>query len=124
MKDFSSPEFWNSFFRARDNEAFEWYGDYADFEPALSKRCPPSAGVRTLVVGCGNSVMSEHMHAAGYREQLNIDFSPVVIEEMRVKYQARVGAGGDLAGMLFEQMDMTNLVGVGDGGEDSVSQVY
>lgn len=36
-----------------------------------------------LMVGCGNSKLSEQMYEAGYKNITNIDISPTVIEQMK-----------------------------------------
>jgi ubiquinone/menaquinone biosynthesis C-methylase UbiE len=38
---------------------------------------------RILMVGCGNSKLSQQMYEAGYKKIVNIDISPSVIEQMR-----------------------------------------
>ncbi|KAH7440285.1 hypothetical protein KP509_04G099700 [Ceratopteris richardii] len=40
---------------------------------------------RVLIAGCGNSEFSMHMVKDGFKEIVNIDISPVVIEAMRKK---------------------------------------
>jgi SAM-dependent methyltransferase len=42
---------------------------------------------RILILGCGNSTLAEEMRNDGwYGEIVNIDFSPVVIEQMKMRY--------------------------------------
>ena len=36
-----------------------------------------------LMLGCGNSKLSDQMYEAGYHDILNIDISPSVIEQMQ-----------------------------------------
>jgi hypothetical protein len=56
--------------------------------------------------GCGNSDASAHMYADGFVNIVNIDFSEVVIEEMRAKTS-------QLTHMTWELMDMTQLTFAG-----------
>ena len=35
------------------------------------------------MVGCGNSKLSQQMYDAGYKNIVNIDISPVVIQQMK-----------------------------------------
>ena len=37
---------------------------------------------RILVLGCGNAEFSEDLYDAGFKNQLNIDISSVVINQM------------------------------------------
>jgi hypothetical protein len=46
--------------------------------------------------------LSEDMYDDGYVDIVNIDFSPVVIEQMRVRNEAR-------SSMVFQVMDMREL---------------
>ena len=43
-------------------------------------------GKEIMVIGCGNSRMSESLYNEGYRNITNIDFSQILIEEMNQKY--------------------------------------
>lgn len=36
-----------------------------------------------LMVGCGNSQLSQQMFEAGYKNICNIDISPIVIDQMK-----------------------------------------
>ena len=88
--DFRSPQYWRSFFEARGGVSFEWYGGAANVLPVLMPAVPPAgADSRALVVGCGNSALSEDLWAAGYTSALSIDFDAGVVEEMRRKTGAR-----------------------------------
>jgi 2-polyprenyl-3-methyl-5-hydroxy-6-metoxy-1,4-benzoquinol methylase len=46
---------------------------------------------RILNVGCGNSRLSEEMHDDGYKQLVNIDFSPICVSAMKEKYKGREG---------------------------------
>ena len=45
------------------------------------------------MIGCGNSEISGDMHSSGYNTITNIDFSPLVIEEMISKNTHRCFEG-------------------------------
>uniref|UniRef100_A0A182Q043 eEF1A lysine and N-terminal methyltransferase homolog n=1 Tax=Anopheles farauti TaxID=69004 RepID=A0A182Q043_9DIPT len=79
--DFGSTEYWNSFFRKRGNQAFEWYGEYPELCGQLHKYIKPRDEI--LVVGCGNSKLSVDMYDVGFRKITNIDISPVVVKQMQ-----------------------------------------
>ena len=72
---------------------------------------PDSA--RTLVLGCGNSPFSAELHAAGFRDIVNMDISDYVIEAMREKHAAQNG-GAYCEGMTWEVDDATAMK-FGDG---------
>ena len=48
--------------------------------------CPLCLSSRLLIVGCGNSELSAHLYAEGFRHQLSVDYSEVVIAKMREMY--------------------------------------
>ncbi|XP_073449331.1 eEF1A lysine and N-terminal methyltransferase [Aquarana catesbeiana] len=79
-KEFSSSEYWEQFFRRRGERAFEWYGGYLELCGVLHKYIKPKDKV--LVVGCGNSELSERLYDAGCQNLSNIDVSEVVIRQM------------------------------------------
>ena len=51
------------------------------------------------MVGCGNSQLSHQMWEAGYKDIVNIDISPKVIEQMAEKFPM----------MVWEVMDATKM---------------
>ncbi|CAK4680116.1 hypothetical protein LEN26_013926 [Aphanomyces euteiches] len=95
--DFSRKEYWDEFFTKRQEKAFEWYGDYAALRPWLHKTVKPSE--RVLVVGCGNSDLTPKWAQDGYLNITSMDFSALVIDEMKHKYPA----------LQWDVMDMTQM---------------
>lgn len=79
---YKSVDYWNE--RYKDEDHFEWFGDYEKYNPVISKKLKHTD--RILVLGCGNSRMSEHMYMDNYTNIVNTDYSPVVIERMRERY--------------------------------------
>jgi len=79
-------EYWDKRYR-KDEEQFDWYQRYDTLKHILNEAVPKSME-RILMVGCGNSRMSEHMVEDGYggKSITNIDISPIVIEQMRSRY--------------------------------------
>ncbi|XP_051866976.1 eEF1A lysine and N-terminal methyltransferase [Pristis pectinata] len=100
-KEFSSAEYWETFFKKRGGSAFEWYGTYVDHCAVLHKYIKPKDKV--LVVGCGNSELSEQMYDVGYQSITNIDISEVVINQMKERNAVRRPA------MTFTKMDMMQM---------------
>ncbi|XP_059840806.1 eEF1A lysine and N-terminal methyltransferase isoform X1 [Hypanus sabinus] len=100
-KEFSSAEYWETFFKKRGGSAFEWYGTYMDHCAVLHKYIKPKEKV--LVVGCGNSELSEQMYDVGYQNITNIDISEVVIGHMKERNAALRPA------MAFTKMDMMQM---------------
>ncbi|KAM9327258.1 eEF1A lysine and N-terminal methyltransferase [Gastrophryne carolinensis] len=97
--EFSSSEYWEQFFRRRGERAFEWYGGYLELCGLLHKYIKPRDKV--LVVGCGNSELSERLYDAGCQNLSNIDVSEVVIRQMNERNASR------RALMTYQVMDAT-----------------
>jgi len=76
-------DYWDKRY-TEDPEPFDWYQRYDSLKHIINKWCPKESS-RTLIVGCGNSKLSEDMNADGYCAIVNIDISPVVIEQMKEK---------------------------------------
>ena len=98
-RDFNDLDYWQTFFKARKGNAFEWYGDFSDFAPLLARECgldvsasrlsssiSGNRSLSILVPGCGNSELSSSLYDAGFENIINIDFSKDVIVEMMKKH--------------------------------------
>ena len=93
-------DYWDERYTKEDN--FEWCKSYDDFKELSHKHLRNSD--RILMLGCGNSALSEQMYKDGYRNIVNIDFSPVVIENMKRKCKHLVEMEWlvmDIASMAF-----------------------
>ncbi|KAF6292782.1 eEF1A lysine and N-terminal methyltransferase [Rhinolophus ferrumequinum] len=100
-KDFGSVDYWEKFFQQRGKKAFEWYGTYLELCGVLHKYIKPREKV--LVIGCGNSELSEQLYDVGYQDIVNIDISEVVIKQMKERNASRRPQ------MSFLKMDMTQM---------------
>jgi len=60
------------------------------------------SSVRTLIVGCGNSDLSENMYDDGFTNQVSVDYSEVVISKMRESLK-------DKPNIKFETMDCRSM---------------
>lgn len=86
-EEFNSRRYWDQFFLERGNVAFEWYGNYRDVQPLIERSAMKSESF--LIIGCGNSDFSFDFYDAGYHTITNLDFSTIVIDEMKSKNGAR-----------------------------------
>ena len=91
-------DYWDKRYTKEDN--FEWCKGYDDFKELIHKHLRNND--RILMLGCGNSALSEQLYKDGYRNIVNIDFSPVVIENMKQKCQ-------HLVEMEWSVMDITSM---------------
>ncbi|KAM6921417.1 eEF1A lysine and N-terminal methyltransferase [Xenentodon cancila] len=98
-EEFSSAGYWEKFFKKRGEKAFEWYGDYNKLCGVLHKYIKVQDKV--LVVGCGNSELSEQLYDVGYKHLTNIDISETVVTHMNQRNAAC------RPGLSFHQVDAT-----------------
>lgn len=102
-KQFQQEQYWNNFFQnSQTKQGFEWYATYEELEYYL-KSTLKSAEQRLLVVGCGNSLLSEKIHKTLKINKItSIDFEENVIKKMNnrgvpIDYQVM-----DMLNMTFE----------------------
>ncbi|KAG5180926.1 hypothetical protein JKP88DRAFT_270097 [Tribonema minus] len=112
QKDFSSKEYWKTFFEQR-SEAFEWYGNYRDLQ-ALVRRALGSSNAQVLVVGCGNSSFSADLYDDGFPHVTNVDFEERVIADMSRQHIRRRPL------MRWRVMDMTDMRALPDASFDAI----
>ena len=93
---YAKKEYWNERFEHTDS-SFDWYADWEQlsnyFIPILT------FDSKILMVGCGNSKMSNQMYLSNYKDITNIDISNIVIEKMKKQYPE----------MKWEEMDATKM---------------
>ena len=130
-KEYGTKEYWEH--RFSTEESFEWLLSYPQIkhqlEPILLQYCRgPSITeqqqveqetvdvtytydkslVRILVVGCGNAPFSCDLYDDGYTNIMNIDYSPVVIQNMQ-EWHSKTRPQ-----MQWVVMDMTRMDAVPD----------
>jgi 2-polyprenyl-3-methyl-5-hydroxy-6-metoxy-1,4-benzoquinol methylase len=82
-------------------ETFDWFKGYAELKELLNKILPNKQD-RILMLGCGNSALSEEMYADGYSSIDNVDFSETVIKQMRERTVGQTG-------LRWHVMDISEL---------------
>ncbi|KAL2069602.1 hypothetical protein VTL71DRAFT_14281 [Oculimacula yallundae] len=110
LLELSKPEFWDNRYAShlsKNNEegngasaendeqqqqqqeipSFEWFRDYNKLRVFFRKWLPsPEGGETVLHLGCGNSTLTSDLYSEGYKNQISVDFSQVVIAAMSSKY--------------------------------------
>jgi 2-polyprenyl-3-methyl-5-hydroxy-6-metoxy-1,4-benzoquinol methylase len=97
-ESYKLKEYWDERFAEEDN--FEWCKSYCDFKHLMIQHVRKND--RILMLGCGTSRLSEDLYLDGYKNIVNIDYSPVVIEKMKQKHQHFVE-------MQYLVMDITKM---------------
>ena len=92
---YGSVDYWDNRYSSTNNddsnEAFEWLLNYSDIRHFLStKYCgntvAQAKSCRVLIAGCGTSQVGEAMLSDGFQNITSIDFSSIVIDQMKEKY--------------------------------------
>lgn len=85
---YGTLEYWQRRYEQEPDASFDWFKSYSDLQPLLAKHTG-SREARILMLGCGNSTLSGDMYDDGYHNIINIDFSDIVVEQMRQRTQHR-----------------------------------
>ncbi|KAL5536865.1 hypothetical protein ACEPAF_688 [Sanghuangporus sanghuang] len=86
-EEYGTLEYWNERYRKEANgTTFDWFKSYSDISHIVREAIPDKAS-KILILGCGNSKLSEEMYDDGYHNIVNVDYSSIVIEQMREKYR-------------------------------------
>ncbi|PPQ72317.1 hypothetical protein CVT26_007274 [Gymnopilus dilepis] len=102
-EQYGTREYWDQrYSEEADNESFDWFKSYSDLVDLLHELIPDKSS-RILMLGCGNSRLSEDMWEDGYRNIINIDYSSVLIEQMKKRHSA------PRPEMEWHEMDVRNL---------------
>ena len=98
---YNEKNFWNNRYE-KETDPFEWYQPWGKFKASISQYVTGNG--QALVLGCGNSQMSSDLLSDGFEKVVSIDFSDVVISQMKKKYQNETKLEwetGDIAKMKF-----------------------
>ncbi|KAF7330164.1 S-adenosyl-L-methionine-dependent methyltransferase [Mycena venus] len=98
-KELSRVDYWDERYRDPDSRSskedgtFEWFKSYSNLEPLFEECLPPPSpsSPRILHLGCGNSNLPIDLHTRGYKNQVCVDFSEVVIRDMGARFEDREG---------------------------------
>jgi len=83
-EDYGSKQYWDE--RYTTESDFDWFKSYAEIAPLIRELVPDKSS-RILMLGCGNSKLSEEMWDDGYKNIINVDYSSVLIERMRQRHE-------------------------------------
>ena len=84
----------------RDPEPFDWYQRYSGVKDLVAQYVRKTDHI--LMLGCGNSRLSEDMYDDGFTTISNIDISKVCVDQMVEKYL-------DKTGLTWQQMNCSAL---------------
>ncbi|KXS19940.1 S-adenosyl-L-methionine-dependent methyltransferase [Gonapodya prolifera JEL478] len=115
---YKTQQYWDSRYQTEGPDAtFDWFKSYDDIRPVLEANLPPPAPSsppphpgalpHLLVLGCGNSTLSESLAlVSGYTHVTSVDYSAVVVEAMRAR-TAKLGLDADR--FTFQVADIRDM---------------
>ncbi|KAI0681934.1 S-adenosyl-L-methionine-dependent methyltransferase [Cerioporus squamosus] len=102
-EEYGTKEYWDQrYTQEPEDSSFDWFKSYGDIADIMRELIPDKSS-RILMLGCGNSTLSQDMYADGYKNIVNTDYSGVLIEKMRHKYEQTAPE------MEWHEMDIRDL---------------
>ncbi len=101
MNQYGIKSYWDKRYQ-QDPEPYDWYQKYSAIKPFLGQYLARFKNPRILILGCGNSRLSEELYMDGFKNITNIDYSPVCVHQMSERYS-------DYPEMKFLVMDCTDM---------------
>ncbi|CAG8660092.1 9461_t:CDS:2 [Funneliformis caledonium] len=102
--EYQNKEYWEErYSKLESHETFDWFNKtYKELKPLFDIYLPDK-NVSILMLGCGNSTLSEDMYDVGYHHITNVDFSETVIENMRFRCKDRT----EMSWIVMDVRDLT-----------------
>ncbi|CEF86947.1 hypothetical protein FGSG_11344 [Fusarium graminearum PH-1] len=115
----SNSEYWDSRYvnSNGDDPTHEWFRSFEHLQPFLGKNLLEQPGrtaqdnPKVLHLGSGDSVVPAELAGRGYKDQLCVDFSPVVVELMTERHK-------DIPGIEWQRVDVRDMPTVTTGSID------
>ncbi|KAI9062509.1 S-adenosyl-L-methionine-dependent methyltransferase [Trametes sanguinea] len=86
-EEYGTKEYWDQRYAQESEESsFDWFKSYNDIADIMRELIPDKSS-RILMLGCGNSTLSQDMYDDGYKNIVNTDYSGILIEKMRHKHE-------------------------------------
>lgn len=82
MPNYGDSKYWEERYTKQEGITFDWLEDYDSLKTIISEFSLDKKTSKVLMLGCGNSEMSEDMYSDGWENITNIDISNVVIQQM------------------------------------------
>ncbi|KIV94979.1 hypothetical protein PV10_02689 [Exophiala mesophila] len=105
LKRLAHSEYWDERYAevGPNEQVHEWFRSFSDLQPFLDQHLfqvrKPETSPRILHLGSGDSTIPEDLAKLGYKNQLCVDFSTVVVQAMSIKHR-------DIEGITWKQADV------------------
>ncbi|KAF8825847.1 hypothetical protein HHX47_DHR6000712 [Lentinula edodes] len=84
---YGTKQYWNQrYAREADDASFDWFKSYSEISDIFRSLIPDKRS-RILMLGCGNSKLSEDMYDDGYHNIVNTDYSSIIVEKMKQRHR-------------------------------------
>jgi len=112
---YANPRYWDDYYnKTEQGEMYDWYGSW---DTAIEETSSPRQAARIgdllrpylapetklLMLGCGNSDMSEKMYRDGFENIVNVDISEKLLENLRARL------GKEMPKMSWRKMDASAM---------------
>lgn len=77
-------DYWNN--RFQNEQQYDWFKDFSEFKHLCVKHLRPDDSI--LILGCGNSTLTQDLYNNGFINLTSTDLSDVVINHMHKKAAA------------------------------------
>ena len=85
MPNYGEAKYWDDrYTTAGKDSSFDWLENYITLKGLLHEFMV-SPDIKILVLGCGNADFSDDLYDDGYHNIVNVDISPVCIEQMTLR---------------------------------------
>lgn len=75
-------DYWDERYAKEDpSTSFDWFRTFADVADEMHALIPDKSS-RIVMLGCGNSTLSQDMYDDGYHQIVNIDYSKICVDKM------------------------------------------
>ncbi|KIX96537.1 uncharacterized protein Z520_07803 [Fonsecaea multimorphosa CBS 102226] len=107
-KRLAQAEYWDERYAkvGPDEQVHEWFRSFDDLAPFLDRHLfqvrGPETAPKILHLGSGDSTIPEDLSRRGYKDQLCVDFSPVVVDIMSKRHQ-------DVGGITWKHADVRQM---------------
>ncbi|KAJ3307684.1 hypothetical protein HDV04_002761, partial [Boothiomyces sp. JEL0838] len=91
--EYGTYEYWESRYKI-DSLSFDWFKSYSFIKKFINEHIKRED--RIVHLGCGNSNLSTEMYDDGYTNQINVDYSPTVIQMMKERDPRMEWITGDI----------------------------
>ena len=82
---YANKDFWNERFK-NEKHMFDWYVNWRQLKKYFLWLILPKKA-RILIVGCGNSKLTQEMYRDGWKDIVNIDISDEVVKKMKEHHE-------------------------------------